>query len=111
MDDRPWTKHGTIPPDSGTVFDQHLILSCPKTTLFMYRIPRFLSLISAILLSASVVAQSTIQYPEEKHLSKVRQLTFGGDNAEAYWSFDSKMVSFQSNNKKWGLGCDQIFYM
>ncbi|MBY0434883.1 MAG: hypothetical protein K2U26_12310, partial [Cyclobacteriaceae bacterium] len=57
------------------------------------------------------MAQSTLAYPEERHLSNVRQLTFGGDNAEAYWSFDSKMVSFQSNNKKWGLGCDQIFYM
>lgn len=52
-----------------------------------------------------------LRYPEEKHLSNVRQLTFGGDNAEAYWSFDSKMISFQSNNKKWGLACDQIFYM
>ena len=41
----------------------------------------------------------------------MRQLTFGGDNAEAYWSFDSKMVTFQSNNPAWGLKCDQIFYM
>jgi hypothetical protein len=41
----------------------------------------------------------------------MRQLTFGGDNAEAYWSFDSRMVSFQSNNPAWGLKCDQIFYM
>ena len=53
----------------------------------------------------------SIQYPQEKHFKNLRQLTFGGDNAEAYWSFDSKMVSFQSNNKKWGLGCDQIFYL
>ncbi len=54
---------------------------------------------------------SLIQYPEEKHFKNVRQLTFGGDNAEAYWSFDGSMVSFQSNNKQWGLNCDQIFYM
>lgn len=52
-----------------------------------------------------------LQYPEEKHLKNVRQLTFGGDNAEAYWSSDGTMVSFQSNNKAWGLACDQIFYM
>lgn len=52
-----------------------------------------------------------LQYPEEKHFKNLKQLTFGGDNAEAYWSFDSKMVSFQSNNKAWGLNCDQIFYM
>jgi Tol biopolymer transport system component len=53
----------------------------------------------------------TLQYQNESHLKNVRQLTFGGDNAEAYWSFDGKLVSFQSNNEKWGLGCDQIFYM
>jgi Tol biopolymer transport system component len=41
----------------------------------------------------------------------MRQLTFGADNAEAYWSFDSKSITFQSNNKAWGVGCDQIFTM
>jgi hypothetical protein len=35
--------------------------------------------------------QETLLYEgEEKHLSNVRQLTFGGDNAEAYFSFDGK---------------------
>ncbi len=53
----------------------------------------------------------SVHYAREKHFKNVRQLTFGGDNAEAYWSFDGKMVSFQSNNKAWGLNCDQIFYM
>lgn len=52
----------------------------------------------------------TLRYPQEKHLKNFRQLTFGGDNAEAYWSFNSKMLTFQSNNKSWGLQCDQIFY-
>jgi TolB protein len=57
-------------------------------------------------------APSTIvHYPNEKHLKNVRQLTFGGDNAEAYWSFDSKKLTFQSNNKAWGLQCDQIFFL
>jgi Tol biopolymer transport system component len=46
---------------------------------------------------------------EEKHLTNLRQLTFGGDNAEAYWSFDSKSITFQSNYSAWGLECDQIF--
>jgi Tol biopolymer transport system component len=67
-------------------------------------------LLFAVLCGYVATAQ-TIQYPEEKHLKNVKQLTFGGDNAEAYWSFDNKMISFQSNNKKWGLNCDQIFYM
>ncbi|MBE2266127.1 MAG: PD40 domain-containing protein [Flavobacteriales bacterium] len=48
---------------------------------------------------------------KEPHLSHVRQLTFGGDNAEAYFSFDGKRLSFQSNNPAWGLQCDQIFAM
>ncbi len=47
----------------------------------------------------------------EKHLKNIRQVTFGGDNAEAYWAPDSKRLTFQSNNKAWGLECDQIFMM
>lgn len=50
-------------------------------------------------------------YPNEKHFRNIRQLTFGADNAEAYWSFDSKSITFQSNNKDWGVSCDQIFTM
>ncbi|MBK8349163.1 MAG: PD40 domain-containing protein [Saprospiraceae bacterium] len=52
----------------------------------------------------------TLRYPAEKHLKNVRQLTFGGDNAEAYWSFDNKKVVFQATNKMWGAQCDQIYY-
>jgi Tol biopolymer transport system component len=47
----------------------------------------------------------------EKHLKNITQLTFGGDNAEAYFSFDGKMLVFQSNNKAWNVQCDQIFAM
>ena len=46
---------------------------------------------------------------QEKHLKNLRQLTHGGDNAEAYFSYDGKNASFQSNNPKWELKCDQIF--
>ncbi|MEI6020722.1 MAG: hypothetical protein WCR21_06300, partial [Bacteroidota bacterium] len=45
----------------------------------------------------------------ETHFKNLRMLTHGGDNAEAYFSFDGKHASFQSNNKAWGLKCDQIF--
>lgn len=55
--------------------------------------------------------ESPIHYPQEKHLTNVRQLSFGGDNAEAYFSFDSKKLVFQSNNKAWGVKCDQIYVM
>lgn len=51
----------------------------------------------------------SIHYAAEKHFKNVRQLTFGGDNAEAYWSHDGKYVIFQRTNPKEGLNCDQLF--
>jgi len=51
----------------------------------------------------------TLKYSDEIHLSNVRQLTFGGDNAEAYWSFGNDKLVFQSNFADWGVSCDQIF--
>jgi len=56
-------------------------------------------------------AANSLIYPEEKHFKSIRQVTFGGDNAEAYWSFDDEQLVFQSNNKNWGVGCDQMFLM
>ncbi len=44
---------------------------------------------------------------EQKHLRNVRQLTFGGQNAEAYFSADDKMLSFQHQGE--GVPCDQIY--
>ncbi len=51
----------------------------------------------------------TILYPEESHFKNVQQLTFGGDNAEAYWSPDGKYLVFQRTLAKEGVPCDQIF--
>ena len=34
--------------------------------------------------------QVVLNYPQEKHFKNMRQLTFGGDNAEAYFSSDGK---------------------
>lgn len=47
----------------------------------------------------------------EGHLKNITQLTFGGDNAEAYFSYDNKKLVFQSNNAAWNVSCDQIFIM
>jgi Tol biopolymer transport system component len=51
----------------------------------------------------------TLKYEEEVHLKNVQQLTFGGDNAEAYWSFDGKSLIFQRKHEPSGIMCDQIF--
>lgn len=55
-------------------------------------------------------SQVDLAYAQEKHLANIRQLTDGGDNAEAYFSFDGKMAVFQSNYEAWEVDCDQIFY-
>jgi TolB protein len=47
--------------------------------------------------------------PGERHLANIRQLTFGGQNAEAYWSADGKRLIFQSQRD--GRTCDQQFVM
>lgn len=63
------------------------------------------------LLTTCILISSLCIFAQEKHLSNLKKLTFGGDNAEAYFSPDGKFVSFQSNYAKWGLHCDQIFSM
>ncbi len=51
----------------------------------------------------------TLHYPEEKNFNNIQQLTFGGDNAEAYWSYDNQHIIFQRTAPKDGLMCDQMF--
>ncbi|HMO41069.1 MAG TPA: hypothetical protein PKC76_18920 [Saprospiraceae bacterium] len=53
----------------------------------------------------------TLRYPNETHLRNIRQLTFGGDNAEAYFSFDGQHLTVQVSNEAWDVPCDQIFYL
>lgn len=60
--------------------------------------------------SDRTIRTDTVRYEDEKHLKNFKQLTFGGDNAEAYWSFNSKMLTFQSTSKNFDTECDQIFY-
>jgi TolB protein len=47
--------------------------------------------------------------PEERHFGKLRMLTDGGENAEAYFSFDETQLVFQSTRD--GRECDQIYTM
>jgi len=47
--------------------------------------------------------------PAEKHFADLRQLTFEGENAEAYWSFDGRSLTMQSRLP--GMGCDRIYRM
>jgi Tol biopolymer transport system component len=47
--------------------------------------------------------------PQEKHFKNMHQLTFGGENAEAYFSGDDQELIFQSTRD--GRKCDQIYTM
>lgn len=62
-----------------------------------------------LLSSVSFAQDGKLTFAGEKHLKNVQQLTFGGENAEAYFSFDGKQLIFQSKRDK--LACDQIFRM
>jgi TolB protein len=64
------------------------------------------------LISVGSGAQRTMQAQapgrlEERHLTNIRQLTHGGENAEAYFSADGTRLIFQSTRP--GSPCDQIF--
>ena len=45
--------------------------------------------------------------PGEAHFKSLRRITFGGENAEAYWSFGGRELVLQS--KRDGAGCDRIY--
>lgn len=67
----------------------------------------FIIINNAIL--AQGTATDTVHYAGEEHFKNIRQLTFGGDNAEAYFSFDGKYIVYQRTEPKDGIMCDQIW--
>jgi TolB protein len=67
--------------------------------------------LSLILFVHNIISGQDKPSKPEKHFKNLRQITFGGDNAEAYFSPDGKKLSFQTNNPKWGLQCDQIYWL
>ena len=57
----------------------------------------------------SFIHDDNLAFEGEKHLKNIKQITFGGENAEAYFSFDGKQLIFQSKRDE--RGCDQIYRM
>ena len=64
---------------------------------------------AASLATIAANAQGTLHDERETRLSDVRQLTFGAENAEAYFSPDGSELVFQSNRAPYE--CDQIYRM
>jgi TolB protein len=80
--------------------------------------PAILLLLVAASVSLSTYSQApssvypnseSLTVPGEKHLGNVRQLTFGGTNAEAYFSEDNKSLIFMHSGA--GVPCDQMYTM
>ena len=63
----------------------------------------------ALVHESGLTQTNDLTLPQEKHLRNIRQLTFGGENAEAYFSNDGKKLIFQSTRD--GRECDQIYTM
>ncbi len=59
--------------------------------------------------SSATQTEDPLRLPDEKHLRNIKQLTFGGENAEAYFSADGRRLIFQSTRD--GRECDQIYTM
>ena len=58
---------------------------------------------------AHTPASDSLVLPREAHLSNIRQLTFGGENAEGYFSFDERRLIFQATRAP-GT-CDQQYIL
>jgi len=67
-----------------------------------------LALITPVAATVSQQANTPMTLAQERHLRNVKQLTFEGENAEAYFSPDGQRLTFQSTA---GHGCDQIYTM
>jgi Tol biopolymer transport system component len=67
-----------------------------------------LTLVGAVAAQTAATGDALI-YPGEKHFRNLRQLTFSGENAEAYFSADGRKLIYQAHE---GEGrCDQIYIL
>ncbi|MBI4467108.1 MAG: PD40 domain-containing protein [Acidobacteria bacterium] len=76
--------------------------------------PAPLSLRVALTLALGVAAfhaaePPSLGLPQETHLDNVRQLTFAGENAEAYFSADNRYLIYQARGE--GVPCDRIYIL
>ena len=80
--------------------------------LILFVMPLLFSFSSTVQKQNYNPSLDTLRFSGETHLRNIKQLTFGGNNAEAYWSFDNKQLTFQSDwSEINSQPCDQIFKM
>lgn len=62
-------------------------------------------------LAISFLGLASLASAQERNLKNITKLTYGGDNAEAYFSPDSKKLTMQVTNPEIGASCDQIYLL
>ncbi len=80
-----------------------------KSLPFWFFFVFLLIAVSSLLVKAQAPIPSSVEENREPHLQNLKQLTFGGQNAEAYFSYDGAKIIFQSTRPPYQ--CDQIFSM
>jgi Tol biopolymer transport system component len=56
-----------------------------------------------------IAGDASLSFPNETRITNLRQLTYGGTNAEAYWSYDGRWITYQHSGPE--DKCDQIYRM
>lgn len=85
-----------------------LLFILPFLVLFLFSFSKS-TIINQKSQSASGGQIDSLIINEEMHLKNIQQLTFGGENAECYFSPDGTKFTFQSTRN--GSKCDQIYTM
>ena len=81
------------------------LLKLKNHMMFLHKTKYFSFLIVSLLFSFSS------SFGQERNLQNITKLTNGGDNAEAYFSPNSKNLTLQVSNTAFGIPCDQIFML
>ena len=79
------------------------------TKLLFCLLMAILIVAAGVLAAKPIAGDDPLRLLRETHLRNIRQLTFGGENAEAYFSGDGRKLILQSTRD--GRDCDQIYEM
>jgi TolB protein len=112
MNRMPGVRNWVRRKDDRTLCSQipNLLRGLPISTgTAMNRFMHILLLELAVPLLLCANQPDSLRSLQEKHFKNIRQLTFGGTNAEAYFSFDGGHLIFQSTRPPYE--CDQMFTM
>src|SRR5690625_2841005 len=113
----PQTRPSSYLPFLSIRLNVHISMSSVRPSAYALLLPLVLIAASGCAADAGSIDDynpelDSLRFDGEHHIRNIRQLTFGGNNAEAYFSFDNTQLIFQSD---WDAinprSCDQQFVM